>query len=91
MADLTPDMVTWPGPLAFERSDGWRGALNGIIGSAVREMERLGFGPRTIGLDVADDRLGAACWQMQLGAALPMPGSAWPAGAVLEQQSAQQR
>jgi hypothetical protein len=25
VADLTPETVTWPGPLAFERADGWRG------------------------------------------------------------------
>ncbi|HJV48309.1 MAG TPA: hypothetical protein VJ549_03445 [Geothrix sp.] len=25
VADLSPDTVTWPGPLAFERTDGWRG------------------------------------------------------------------
>jgi len=25
VADLSPDTVTWPGPLSFERVDGWRG------------------------------------------------------------------
>jgi len=25
VADLSPDTVTWPGPLSFERADGWRG------------------------------------------------------------------
>jgi hypothetical protein len=31
VADLAPDTVTWPGPLAFERADGWRGtAQSGV-------------------------------------------------------------
>ncbi len=25
VADLSPETVSWPGPLAFERADGWRG------------------------------------------------------------------
>ncbi len=25
VADLSPDTITWPGPLSFERADGWRG------------------------------------------------------------------
>ena len=29
VAELTADMVTWPGPLSFERSDGWRGEAQG--------------------------------------------------------------
>lgn len=34
VADLSPDTVTWPAPLAFERADGWRGEAQG--GSAPR-------------------------------------------------------
>jgi hypothetical protein len=31
VADLAPDTVTWPGPLSFERSDGWHGeAQSGV-------------------------------------------------------------
>jgi len=31
LADLSPDTITWPGPLAFERNGGWRGeAQSGI-------------------------------------------------------------
>lgn len=29
VADLTPNMVIWPGPLAFERHDGWHGQAQG--------------------------------------------------------------
>lgn len=31
VADLSPDTVTWPGPLSFERSDGWRGEAQGGV------------------------------------------------------------
>lgn len=29
VADLAPDTVSWPAPLAFERQDGWRGEAQG--------------------------------------------------------------
>ncbi|WP_243320920.1 hypothetical protein [Geothrix sp. SG200] len=31
VADLTPATVTWPGPLSFERSDGWHGDAKGGV------------------------------------------------------------
>jgi hypothetical protein len=31
VADLSPDTVTWPGPLAFERADGWHGEAQGGV------------------------------------------------------------
>jgi hypothetical protein len=31
VADLSPAMITWPGPLSFERSDGWRGVAQGGV------------------------------------------------------------
>jgi hypothetical protein len=31
VADLTPNMVIWPGPLSFERTDGWRGEAQGGV------------------------------------------------------------
>jgi hypothetical protein len=31
VADLSPDTVTWPGPLSFERTDGWRGEAQGGV------------------------------------------------------------
>jgi hypothetical protein len=31
VADLSPDTITWPGPLSFERSDGWHGEAQGGI------------------------------------------------------------
>jgi hypothetical protein len=45
VADLSPDTVTWPGPLAFERADGWRGeAQSGLAprplpGAALAQVE----------------------------------------------------
>jgi hypothetical protein len=31
VADLSPDTITWPGPLAFERADGWHGEAQGGV------------------------------------------------------------
>ena len=31
VADLSPDTITWPGSLSFERSDGWHGEAQGGI------------------------------------------------------------
>ena len=31
VAELTPEQVSWPGPLAFQRSDGWRGDAQGGV------------------------------------------------------------
>jgi hypothetical protein len=31
VADLSPDTISWPGPLAFERADGWRGEAKGGV------------------------------------------------------------
>lgn len=41
VADLTPDTITWPGPLSFERADGWRGQAEG--GLAPRPLPGTGF------------------------------------------------
>lgn len=41
VADLSPDTVTWPGPLSFERADGWRGQAQG--GAAPRPAPGTGF------------------------------------------------
>lgn len=49
VADLTPDTVDWPGPLSFERSDGWRGEAEGgraprpAPGTAFQQVELRGF------------------------------------------------
>ncbi|HEX9082840.1 MAG TPA: hypothetical protein VF768_11205 [Holophagaceae bacterium] len=51
-ADLSPDRVVWPGPLAFERRDGWRGEAEGgwaprpAPGSAFQQVELRGFRAR---------------------------------------------
>ena len=31
VADLSPEMVTWPGPLSFVRTDGWHGEAQGGV------------------------------------------------------------
>jgi LptA/(LptD N-terminal domain) LPS transport protein len=31
VADLTPEQVSWPGPLAFQRGDGWHGDAQGGV------------------------------------------------------------
>jgi hypothetical protein len=31
VADLSPEKVAWPGPLSFERADGWRGDAQGGV------------------------------------------------------------
>ena len=41
VADLSPDTITWPGPLSFERSDGWRG--NAQSGRAPRPLPGASF------------------------------------------------
>jgi len=41
VADLSPDTITWPGPLSFERSDGWRG--NAQSGRAPRPQPGASF------------------------------------------------
>ena len=41
VADLSPGMVTWPGALTFDRSDGWRGEAQG--GAAPRPAPGAGF------------------------------------------------
>jgi hypothetical protein len=52
VADLAPDMVTWPGPLAFERTDGWRGeAQRGVAprpapGASFQQVELKTFQAR---------------------------------------------
>ncbi|BDU69658.1 hypothetical protein GETHOR_17590 [Geothrix oryzae] len=52
VADLTPDTVIWPGPLAFERADGWRGDAKGGVaprpapGARFQQVELRGFRAR---------------------------------------------
>lgn len=41
VADLAPDTITWPGPLAFERADGWKGEAQG--GAAPRPAPGASF------------------------------------------------
>jgi len=41
VADLTPETVLWPGPLTFERTDGWRGEAQG--GAAPRPQPGASF------------------------------------------------
>jgi hypothetical protein len=41
VADLTPDTITWPGPLSFQRADGWQGDAQG--GVAPRPAPGAGF------------------------------------------------
>ncbi len=49
VADLAPETVTWPGPLSFERADGWRGeAQSGVAprpapGSSFQQVELKSF------------------------------------------------
>lgn len=49
VADLSPDTVSWPGPLAFERADGWRGEAQGGVaprpapGVRFQQVEFHGF------------------------------------------------
>lgn len=48
-ADLAPDTVSWPAPLAFERTDGWRGEAQGgraprpTPGSSFQQVELRSF------------------------------------------------
>lgn len=49
VADLAPDQVTWPGPLSFQRQDGWRGeaqagrAPRPAPGASFQQVELKGF------------------------------------------------
>jgi len=52
VADLRPDQVSWPGPLAFQRADGWTGDAQGALaprpapGSAFQQVEFRQFHAR---------------------------------------------
>lgn len=52
VADLSPGTVSWPGPLAFERTDGWRGEAQGGVaprpapGVRFQQVEFRGFKAR---------------------------------------------
>lgn len=52
VADLSPDAITWPGPLAFERTDGWRGEAQGGVaprpapGASFQQVELRKFRAR---------------------------------------------
>jgi hypothetical protein len=52
VADLSPDTVTWPGPLSFSRQDGWNGeAQSGVAprpmpGDSFQRVEFRGFKAR---------------------------------------------
>ena len=52
VADLSPDTITWPGPLSFERSDGWHGEAQGGIaprplpGASFQRVELRAFRAR---------------------------------------------
>ncbi len=49
VADLSPDMITWPGPLSFQRADGWQGDAQGGIaprpapGGSFQQVELRNF------------------------------------------------
>jgi hypothetical protein len=52
VADLSPATITWPGPLSFERSDGWHGEAQGGIaprplpGASFQQVELRAFRAR---------------------------------------------
>jgi hypothetical protein len=52
VADLTPETISWPGPLSFERSDGWHGEAKGGIaprplpGASFQQVELRTFRAR---------------------------------------------
>ena len=52
VADLSPDTVTWPGPLSFERADGWHGEAQGglaprpVPGASFQQVELRTFRAR---------------------------------------------
>jgi hypothetical protein len=52
VADLTPDTIVWPGPLSFERADGWHGeAQSGLAprplpGASFQQVELRKFRAR---------------------------------------------
>jgi hypothetical protein len=62
VADLTPDTVTWPGPLAFERADGWHGDAKGGVaprpapGATFQQVELRTFRARRA-LPTGEERL----------------------------------
>ncbi len=41
VADLSPDTITWPGPLTFERTDGWHGEAQGGVAPRPLPGERF--------------------------------------------------
>ena len=49
VADLSPDLITWPGPLSFQRTDGWQGDAQGGIaprpgpGGSLQQVELRTF------------------------------------------------
>ncbi|MFZ1377835.1 MAG: LptA/OstA family protein [Geothrix sp.] len=77
VADLSPDTVTWPGPLSFERADGWRGEAQG--GRAPRPQPGSSFQQVEFRTFRARRTLGAGEEQ------LSTDGARWtPAGLRLE-------
>jgi hypothetical protein len=52
VADLTPETVIWPGPLSFQRTDGWHGEAQGGVaprpspGSSIQQVELKTFRAR---------------------------------------------
>lgn len=62
VADLTPDTVIWPGPLAFERADGWHGDAKGGVaprpapGATFQQVELRTFQARRA-LPAGEERL----------------------------------
>jgi hypothetical protein len=69
VADLSPDTVTWPGPLSFERSDGWRGSAQGGVaprpapGASFQQVELRTFkAHRALALGVEQLSTDGARW-----------------------------
>jgi len=62
VADLTPETITWPGPLAFERTDGWHGDAKGGVaprpapGATFQQVELRTFRARRA-LPTGEERL----------------------------------
>ena len=42
VADLTPEKVSWPGPLSFQRVDGWTGDAQGAFDDALQGFLIIG-------------------------------------------------
>lgn len=77
VADLSPETVTWPGPLAFERTDGWRGDAK--AGTAPRPLPGASF--QQVELKAFRARRTVAAGEEQLST----DGARWtPAGLRLE-------